>query len=184
MGAERNAQGAVAVAMTLQQLDTNLDSAYLLSPSLELTRKNGGKEPFCEVDFVWIVARPFPKKTTVILAECKDEGLASARSGDGGTINQKDIESLKAVADAFPTDRFDTFVLLAKLCPFTAQEIELAKSLNGPYRRRAILLSDRELEPYQLYDRTALLFNIAARVREAEDLALATESIFFNPQPK
>lgn len=184
LGAERNAQGAVAVAMTLQQLDTNLDSAYLLSPSLELTRKNGGKEPFCEVDFVWIVARPFPKKTTVILAECKDEGLASARSGDGGTINQKDIESLKAVADAFPTDRFDTFVLLAKLCPFTAQEIELAKSLNGPYRRRAILLSDRELEPYQLYDRTALLFNIAARVREAEDLALATESIFFNPQPK
>ena len=186
LGAERNAQGAVTVTLTLQQLDANLSSTFrnhVYSPSLDLTPKNGVALPACEVDFVWIVAQPYPERTVVILAECKDRGHKSAKDGDGGTIDEKDIQNLKAVADAFPQDRFETFILLAKLCSFTPQEIELAKSLNETYRRRAILLTDRELEPYHLYERTGMLFKVAGHGGSAEDLALATESIFFNPQP-
>lgn len=186
LGAERNAQGAVPVTLTLQQLNANLRSIFrnhVYSTSLDLTPKNGAKLPACEVDFAWIVAQPYPERTVVILAECKDRGQKSAKDGDGGTIDDKDIQNLRAVSDAFPRDRFDTYILLAKLCPFTPQEINLAKSLNEKYRRRVILLTDRELEPYHLFERTSKLFKVAGHGGSAEDLALATESIFFNPQP-
>jgi hypothetical protein len=78
---------------------------------------------------------------------------------------------------------FETFILLAKLCPLTPQEIELAKSLNGKHWRRVILLTDRELEPYHFYDRTRKQFKVAGHGIDAADLVLATESIYFNPQP-
>jgi len=186
LGAERNAQGAVPVALTLQQLNANLSSTFrnhLYSPSLDLIPKNGVALPASEVDFAWIVSQPYPEKTIVILAECKDWGRKSARDGDGGTIDEKDIQNLRAVADAFPSDRFETFILLAKLCPFTPQEIDLAKSLNDKHRRRVILLTDRELEPYNLYERTGKLFRVPGHGGSAEDLAQATEAIFLNPQP-
>jgi hypothetical protein len=38
-------------------------------------------------------------------------------------------------------------ILFAKLAPFTPEEIALARTLNGEYRRRVILLTARELEP-------------------------------------
>ena len=72
LGAERNAQGAVPVALTLQQLDANFRSTFrnhVYSPSLDLTPKNGVALPACEVDFAWIVTQPYPEKTVVILAE-------------------------------------------------------------------------------------------------------------------
>jgi len=185
LGAERNAQGAVPVTLTLQQMSANLRHTFrnhIYSTSLDLTPKNGIELPPCEVDFAWIVSQSYPEKTVIILAECKDRGQKSAQGGDGGTIDAKDIANLKAVADAFPRDRFDTFILLAKLCPFTPQEIELAKSLNEPHRRRAILFTDRELEPYHFYDRTSEQFKVAEHGGSVTDLALATELIFFNPQ--
>lgn len=186
LGGERNAQGAIPVTLTLQQLNANLDRSFrnqFYSTSLDLKPEKGATLPVCEVDFAWMIAQPYPEKTVVILAECKDRGGAS-QGEDGGTINAKDIENLKAVADAFPESRFDTFILLAKLCPFTPQEIELAKSLNEPHRRRAILLTDRELEPYRLYERSSDELKLASHGSGAEGLALATEAIFFELPPK
>jgi hypothetical protein len=186
LGAERNAQGAVPVALTLQQLDANLSSTFrehCYSPSLDLAPKVAGAGSACEVDFAWIVTQPFPDKTIVILAECKDRGSKSGKGGDGGTIDEKDIRNLRAVADAFPNDRFEVYILLAKLCPFTPKEIELAKSLNEPYRHRVILLTDRELEPYYLYDRASKVFEVNRYCSRVEDLALATQTIFLEPRP-
>lgn len=185
LGAERNAQGAVPVTLTLQQLNANFGHTFqnhVYSTSLDLKSKNAAILPACEVDFVWMVTQPYPKKTAIILAECKDRGQKSALGGDGGTIDAKDIENLNAVADAFPQDRFDTYILFAKLCQFTPQEIALAKSLNNKHRRRVILLTDRELEPYHFFDRTSKQFKIDGYGSDPADLALATESIFFNPQ--
>lgn len=120
-----------------------------------------------------------PDKTIVILGECKDRGHKNENGGDGGTINTKDIENLRRVADAFPSDRFETFVLLAKLCPFTAQEIESAKTLNDKYRYRAILLTARELEPYHIYDRKRREHEIRRHAGSAEGLALTTTDLYF-----
>jgi hypothetical protein len=64
LGAEKNAQGAVPVALTLQQLETNLSGALLeglYSPSLELKPKDGIGLPTCEIDFLWVIPRPYPQ---------------------------------------------------------------------------------------------------------------------------
>jgi hypothetical protein len=67
LGAERNAQGAIPVIMTLQQFKVNLstfrEGMYL--PSLDLLPKQGADLPQCEVDFVWVIPEPYSEKTVV-----------------------------------------------------------------------------------------------------------------------
>jgi hypothetical protein len=184
LGTERNAQGAIPVVLTLQQLDANLSHTLynnMYSTSLELKPKSGNTVPECEVDFVWMVAGAYPEKTTIIVAECKDRGRNSGAGSDGGTISATDIANLKQVADAFPKTRFETYVLLAKLCPFTESEIAAAKELNGPYRQRVIMLTARELEPWHLYERTAKEFQIDRYAGSEADLARNTAAIYFAP---
>jgi hypothetical protein len=184
LGAEKNAQGAVPVTLTLQQLQNDLGhglGASMHTTSLDLTLKADPSQPKCEVDFAWLTSSREPGKTTVILGECKDRGRDS--SGDGGTIDTTDIDNLKRIADAFPRERFDTFVLLAKLCPFTPQEIEAAKALNEPYRNRVIMLTDRELEPWHIFERTKAATGIKLHSHSAEALATATAALYFQ-QPK
>jgi len=180
LGKERNAQGAIPVVLTLQQFKYNFHtlSRDMYSPSLDLSPKAGFDLPTCEIDFVWIDSERDPHRTVVIIGECKDRG--EGRGKDSGIINEGDIENLRRVADALPTRRFRTYVLLAKLCPFTDQEIALAKTLNQKYRRQAILLTARELEPNHFLDRTKAEFKgIREYVHSAEDLAVTTEAIYF-----
>lgn len=185
LGAERNAQGAVPVVLTLQQLDTTfqVERRRLYSVSLDLRPTRGKHHGKCEVDFAWLIPRRYREKTVVIIGECKDSGQSPARRGDGGTINANDIANLRLVADSFPSDRFQVFVLLAKLCAFTPTEIELAKSLNEEHQERVIMLTERELEPYFLFERTAKLFKIEKHGSFPEDLARATAAIYFDAPP-
>jgi hypothetical protein len=187
LGAERNAQGAVPVVLTLQQLNANLgtslySSSYLTS--LDLTPKSGVKLAKCEVDFVWMINQPFPDRTVVILAECKDKGYKARQGeeGDGGTIDVNDIENMRMLADAFPRDRFEVFILLAKLCAFTPQEIELAKTLNKKHHQRVILLSDRELGGFDLYERARKKFEMTNFGMDVKGMARATVEVFFEPK--
>jgi hypothetical protein len=176
LGAERNAQGAIPVALTLQQLETNIGSSMgggVYSPSLDLIKK-GQTSNECEVDFVWIIPRPYPRKTAVILGECKDQGPITLDEFE------RDIKNLQRVADALPRKRFKTFILLAKLNPFTPDEIDCAKSLNTEYHQRAILLTSRELEPYHIYERTKGEFDIDGYGSTPEDLARTTATIYFS----
>lgn len=174
LGAERNAQGAVPVVLTLQQFEINLggfhgDSMY--SPSLDLIPKQGTDLPKCEIDFVWMMPRPYPEKTAILIGECKDTN---------DRVDSEDTDNLRRVADAFPAKRFKSYIVLARLCEFTAEEIELAKTLNDEYRMRAILLTARELEPYHLYERTKREFkDIAEHAFWPEDLARTTARIYF-----
>jgi hypothetical protein len=183
LGAERNAQGAVPVLLALQQFEVNLkglwhDVAY--SPSLDLESEILGDPPKCEIDFVWLMPRAYPDRVVVILGECKDRGGKKDGAMETGTIDKKDIDHLRRVADALPRNRFDTFIVLAKLCPFTADEIALARTLNDEYRRRVILLTARELEPFHIYDRTKLEFKgIKGYGSNAQDLANNTALMYF-----
>jgi hypothetical protein len=173
LGLERNAQGAVPVVLTLQQLKANLSMFHqgIYSPSLDLLPKQGMDLPKCEVDFVWVIPESYPDKTAVVIGECKDRGDA---------IDATDIEHLKRVAEAFPENRFSSYIILAKLCPFSEAEIDLAKTLNDQYHRRVILLTDRELEPYHLYERTTLEFKDIQRYgSRPEDWANNTDLMYF-----
>lgn len=186
LGAEKNAQGAVPVVLTLQQFNFNMSGlthSGVYSPSLDLEPRAGVDLPKCEIDFVWLIPQPYPERTVVIIGECKDRGGKSEDGKDTGTVDEKDVDHLKRVADALPRKRFKTFIVLAKLCPFTADEIALAKTLNEKYRRRAILLTARELEPYHFYERTKLEFKgIKEYASTPEDLANTTAEIYFKEE--
>jgi hypothetical protein len=47
-----------------------------------------------------------------------------------------------------------------------------------------ILLSDRELEPYFMYERAEKEFVIRPSAISLEDMAQATQDIYFDPKPK
>ena len=150
------------------------DGVY--SPSLDLTKK-GHTRNECEVDFVWVIPRPYPRKTVIILGECKDQGPIKSDEFE------RDVENLRRVADALPRKRFKTFILLAKLTPFTQDEIKRAKTLNTEDEQRTILLTDRELEPYHIYERTKAEFDIDSYGSTPEDLARTTAKMYFATQP-
>ncbi len=167
----KNNQGAVPVVLTLQQFDANhYGQIHLYSPSLDLKPKDG-MSPF-EIDFVWMTCGNARRKSKIVLGECKD------RPEDA--IDQTDIDNLRRVADALPRDRFEAFMLLAKLAPFSDKEIALARTLNGEHHRRVILLTARELEPYHFFERTTKEFSlIKEHGSSPEDLALVTAQIYF-----
>lgn len=171
LGLEKNIQGAVPVVLTLQQLDANNSmDERLYSPSLDLTPKDGTAP--LEVDFVWMICGDARRKNVVILGECKD------RQDDA--IDENDIQNLRRVADALPRRRFKTFILLAKLAPFTEQEIALARTLNGVHQCRVIMLTARELEPYHIFERTKVQYpDINQYGSSPKDLALVTARIYF-----
>lgn len=175
LGVERNAQGAIPVVLTLQQLQTNLRGAFgngVYSSSLNLTKK-GQTQNECELDFVWIMPNPYPQKTTIILGECKDQGSIEPEEFN------RDIANLHRVADALPPERFETFILFSKLSPFTDKEIEAAKALITEGRPRTILLTARELEPTYFFERTKKEFDIGNYGGTPEQLALATAKMYF-----
>ncbi|HET6201610.1 MAG TPA: hypothetical protein VFI25_02275 [Planctomycetota bacterium] len=176
LGSERHAQGAVPVALTLQQLETNLGDGLgreMYSTSLDVKPTGGPEAPIFEIDFVWIDARSHCERTLVMVGECKDRGPIKLSEFE------RDVEHLRRIADAFPERRFETFVVLTKLNSFTAEEIECAKRLNAEGRERAILLAARELEPYHIYDRTKLEFGIDGYAGSPQDLARVTAQVYF-----
>lgn len=175
LGAERNAQGAVPVALTLQQLDTTLDRASrsnTYSPSLDLTPTRGSNLPKCEVDFVWLMNEQYPGRTALILAECKDKGPIRPEEF------QRDVTNMRTVADAIPAHRFDVYILFVKLAPFTAEEIAMARTLNEPYNR-VILLTARELEPYHIFERLKEEHEFRGYGNSPKSLADMTDQLYF-----
>lgn len=173
LGVERNTQGAVPVALTLQQLDANgiplNDRLYM--PSLDLTPRDG-TDPV-EIDLVWMTSRAPRELPAIILGECKDRHKG---------IDRDDIENLRRVAEALPRHRFRPYFLLVKLGSFTADEIALARTLNTEYEYRVIMLTARELEPYHFFERTKQEFpHIDEYGASPEDLARVTAQIYFQP---
>jgi len=175
LGAERNAQGAVPVALTLQQLGVNLRGSRhgVYSVSLDLKPPAESAVPQCEVDFVWLIRGQYPDCAAVILAECKDQGPIKLEEF------QRDVENMRRVADAFPKNRFRAYVMFVKLAPFTADEIALARTLNGPHQYRVILLTARELEPYHIFERLKVEHGIDSYGGSPEELAKVTAQVYF-----
>ena len=180
LGLERNIQGAVPVALVLQQLSVAIhgfSDETASGASYNLTPIDAGKGRACETDFVYLARRHRNEATDILIGEVKDVG---------GIIDANDIENLRQVADALPPKRFSTFIVLAKLSPFSDDEIRLAATLNTKYRRRVILLTDRELEPYHLYERAEKELDKKLIAVSADDMAKITHELYFksNDPPK
>jgi hypothetical protein len=173
-GSNNNQEGSIPVALTLQQLAANLDSSY--SPSLFLT--NMSLKPItaiidpCETDIV--VATQGHDGIQVAVGECKDAG---------GVITAEDARKMGAVADAFPADKFDPYVIFSKTAPFTPEDIancRLAQPKNQ--RFRVIMLSDRELEPHRVYERSFDGSAAKSVARSLSSMASVTHDVFFAPE--
>ena len=172
-GREDHQQGSIPVAITLQQLSTILSGEMIYCTAMNIAALTADVAP-CETDFV-IVSQPhFERRVALAIGECKTKG----------EITEQDIENLKMVADAFKRTRIEPFIVFAKTASFTPEEIVRCHRAQGRYGHRVILLSDRELEPYFVYERTGKEFEIYPSAISFEDLAQATENIYFNPRPK
>lgn len=91
---------------------------------------------------------------------------------------------MKKVSDAFPKERFEVYIIFSKLCRFTKEEIDRIRTAQEKYRFNIILLSERELEPYFIYERTSQEFDIMETAVSLDVLAMNTESIYFDPKPR
>ena len=173
LGLEKNSQGAIPVILALQQLEVNLShirGGSVYAPSYHLVPNPGIDLPECEVDLVVIIPDGDWNRTQIILGECKDRGES---------LDANDIANLRRAADAFPANRFDTYIILTKLAPLTLKEIALGQSLNGAYQRRVILLTDTELEPYRIFERTKRTDGGQGYGGSPDGLAEMTAHIYF-----
>lgn len=175
-GREDKQQGSVPVVLTLQQLDTVLQRRpCILTTGLEIKPTSATVSP-CEADFVLLTQdyRSDDLKLDLALGECK--------SG-GGTITEDDVAKLSRVADAFSNERIRPYLIFAKTGSFTPEEVDRCRTGQDGLRRRVILLSDRELEPYSVYERTEKEFNIRGTAISLEDMAETTHDVYFVPKP-
>ena len=174
-GQGNNQEGSIPVALTLQQLDTHIGKSFnrclfITNMLLESVDK---KIQQCETDLFIAVERG--ERIDVAIGECKDAG---------GKIELDDALKLAAVADCFPRRYFDPYIVFSKTGTFTPEEIRncQAAQMNGGLR--VIMLSDRELEPYFIYERTAKQFDIHPSAISMSDMARTTHGVFFAPKTK
>jgi hypothetical protein len=174
-GLDNNQEGSIPVALTLQQLHAQLQLLHgncLFLPNMKLQPANGSVAP-CETDI--FIATQERSEVVLALGECKDAG---------GSITTEDVEKMTGVADALSDCGFYCYVIFSKTGGFTTADVENCKLANKNGRTRAIMLSDRELEPYHIYERTSLEFEISRGGHSLRDMALTTYEVFFSPRPK
>lgn len=170
-GKNDHQEGAIPVVLMLQQLHTIFHSPGMLyTPAISLKLKSAAIQK-CETDFVAVVQNPRDGKIDIAIGECKTSDQ----------ISDDDVNNLQTVADAFPSERFNVYIIFSKLGSFSSEELARVRQLNNEYRRRVILFTARELEPYHLYERTAKEFNIARHAASFEDMANITEQVFLQP---
>ena len=172
-GREDHQQGSIPVAVTLQQMDTMFSGDMIYCTAMNIAGLTADVAP-CETDFVIVSQRYYERRIPLAIGECKAKG----------EITEQDVQNLKRVADAFQRTRIEPFIVFAKTGSFKPEEIARCQAAQIPYRSRVILLSDREPEPYFVYERTDKEFEIHHSAISFEDLARATEAIYFNPIPK
>lgn len=172
-GRDDHQLGGVPVAVTLQQLFTALhDSLIMFSTAMHFTSAEGRIEP-CEADFVGVVAGALGADETPIQ-------LLFGEAKTSKPIDEQDIRKLGKLADAIPKDLAQAFILFAKTDTFSAQEVRLAKSLNSEHRRRVILWSRDELEPYFVYERSADRLGGNQYATTLTDMANITHQLWFS----
>jgi hypothetical protein len=174
-GRDDHQQGAIPVALTLQQVDTVLHHGDLVYSTSMILESSSAEIEHCETDFVILTSKGYRDHLIELaVAECKGQG----------EITEEDVRKLAKVADAFPANRVQPYIIFAKTAAFSPKEISRCKAAQPNGRARVILLSDRELEPYFAYQRAEKEFEIRSSVISLEGMAQATKVIYLDPKPR
>jgi len=171
-GRDDHQEGGVPVALTLQQLHTPLHSDLIFWLPAMLLRPISAAITECETDLV-LLHRGQKGRPELLIGECKTNK----------EITDDDVRNLAKVADALPANRIDVFMLFAKAGQFSPEEIQRCKAADSSARRRTILLSERELEPYFTYEMAKKEFATTGSSYSFEGMVQATRDIFFEPRP-
>jgi hypothetical protein len=174
-GSDNHQEGSIPVALTLHQLQAQFFSTHgrsLFLPNMKLEPATA-KIPPCETDI--FIAIQEGEDTLLAIGECKDAG---------GSISKDDATKMAAVADVLSNSGLHCYIIFSKTASFTADDVENCRLANQPGRTRVIMLSDRELEPHRLYEKTSQHFEIGRHGTTMQDMAIATHDIFFSPRPK
>jgi hypothetical protein len=174
-GRDDHQGGGIPVALTLQQLETALHSRSIAYKAGTELVPDTARIQRCETDFVLLAESPREKALQIAIGESKGRK----------EITEDDARHMGLVADALEEgSTCEPFIVFSKTSAFTLEEVERCRLAQGRYRLRVILLSDRELEPYFLYERAAKEFEIRTTAISFEDMAQATQNIYFHPVPK
>lgn len=175
-GADNNLEGAVPVSLVLNQLyatsqvwEEYLWITYTTGMDLEGIGTASGK---CETDLV-VVAQTPAGRVQVLIGECK------ARS----RIEAADVDNLLVVAQALVGVGVEPFVLFSKLTDLTPEELGHIRLIEQAHGVEPIILTDRELEPDFIYERTHQQFDLLYSGIDFSGLAEATRDAFLSPRP-
>jgi hypothetical protein len=172
-GKDNHQEGAIPVALTLQQLESNirfLDSR-LFATSFKLEPVSA-KISSCETDLVSL-SQDLSGRVQLVIGECKSGGIENE-------ITEDDVRHLVTVANAFPPDRVRTYIVFSKTGSFTQDEVLRCRNAQNELGPRVILLSERELEPYFIYEKTSKEFAIRKMGSSLQNLADVTNQVFFD----
>jgi hypothetical protein len=172
-GRDDNQLGGVPVALTLQQLSIGLHESFLMYSTAMTFRSAGAAIESCESDFVAVVAGASGTSelpVQIVFGEAKTEG----------PIEAQDVRKLGKLADAVPPDLAQAYILFSKTGVFSPGEIALARTLNTEHRRRVILWSRDELEPFYPYERSRDKLGEAWHAVSLTDMADITGRLYFS----
>jgi hypothetical protein len=171
-GRDDHQLGGVPVALTLQQLSTSLhDNIMMYSTALSFLPAGATIEP-CESDFLAVVSGALAMSESpvqLVFGEAKTERA----------IDAQDVRKLGKLADAVPSDLAQAYILFSKTVAFTSDEIALTKTLNTQHRRRVILWSREELEPYFVYERSKAKLGDKWHAVSLANMAEITRRLYF-----
>ena len=173
-GSDNHQEGSIPVALTLHQLQAHFHSIggrSLFLPNMKLAPARAAIPP-CETDL--FIAIQEGEDTLLAIGECKDAG---------GSITKDDATKMAAVADTLSNSKLDCYIIFSKTSPFTPEDVNNCRLANQPGRNRVIMLSDRELEPDRIYEKSSENFEIRRHGTTLQDMAFATHNIF-SPRPK
>jgi hypothetical protein len=174
-GKENNQEGGIPVALTLQQIDTVYKGLkeMIYTTAMELVPA-GASINRCETDFVVLTQSKIDHKIQIVIGECKNHE----------EIAEDDVLKLKKVAEALEKKGVQVFVIFSKISDFTPEELERCKIINEKSRRRLILFTGRELEPYRLYEKTEKEFDIERYAVSFENMVDVTQAVFYEQRRK
>ena len=174
-GRDDHQEGGIPIVLTLQQLDTILRPSMkpVYTTAQSISSKTGTVKP-CETDFI-LLTRNHSGRVQLVIGECKSN--ADIPEAD----LQKDLDNLMKVAGAFSASHISVYVLFSKTADFTDSELAQFRDAYKQYHYPLILLSRRELEPYEVYDWTEKELGERIRASELEGMASATTKIYLEP---
>jgi len=171
-GKEDSQEGAIPVALTLLRF---YHMGGMSNPIFVTARNliaKTARVPDCETDFAALFTerRRGAEYLNLVIGECKTRKAITAA----------DVQNLIAVANVFEDQGIGTYVVFSKLAEFTRVEIEHISTVNRNGLTRAIVFTEKELEPWFPYKWAEASGKKTFHGNSLESFAEATETLYLH----